>query len=156
MTSRLLLVTALALLAGCSDPPPNEPETHYRLVLDTRQLMNWVLDPPADVLWGSAGAILTEAGEQDLAPVDDEGWTRVRDAAAMLAESGNLLMLPGRSRGADWDGFAQAMTAVAREAMAAADARDDERLFEIGGRLYEACVACHQQFMLEEAQVPEA
>ena len=113
MLVRSLLATVLVVLAGCGDKSPGAPETHYRLVLDTQQLMNCVIDPSADVIWGSAGSILTAEGEQDLAPVDDDGWARVRHAGAMLAESGNLLMLPGRSRGADWDEFAQGLMGIA-------------------------------------------
>ncbi|HEX7036504.1 MAG TPA: hypothetical protein VF210_12050 [Pseudomonadales bacterium] len=152
MRVRSLLGTVLVVVAGCGEQSPAAPETHYRLVLDTQQLMNWVIDPSADVIWGSAGSITTAEGEQDLAPVDDEGWVRVRHAGAMLAESGNLLMLPGRSRGADWDEFAEGLMGIAERTIAAADARDDERLFELGGQLYNVCVACHQQYMLAEAE----
>jgi hypothetical protein len=156
MATRALLLALMMVLAGCdADTAPRAPETHYRLVLDSTQLMNWVLDPSADVIWASAGSVLTMEGEQDLAPVDDEGWARVRHAAAMLVESGNLLMLPGRSRGADWDEFALGLMTISERAIEAADAQDDERLFEVGGQLYNVCVACHQQYMLEDEGAPQ-
>ena len=150
----LAMAMAAALLAACGDEnAPKTPETQYRLVLDTRELMNWVLDPSADVIWGSAGSIVTEEGEQDLAPVDAEGWTKVRHAAAVLIEGGNLLMMPGRTRGADWDEFARGMTTMAERAMSAAEEEDADVLFEVGGQLYNVCVACHQHYVLPQGQV---
>ena len=150
-------LAVLMCLSGCgSESTPNVPETQYRLVLDSRQLMNWVLDPSADVIWGSAGSVLTEEGEEDLAPTDEEGWAKVRNAAAIVVESGNLLMIPGRSRGDDWNEFARGMMTMGERAMAAADLQDADALFEVGGQLYNVCVACHQQYMLpgEEAADP--
>lgn len=155
MSRWLLALAMLSSLSGCGGESANAPETHYRLVLDSKELMNWVLDPSADVIWGSAGSVLTAEGEQDLAPVDDEGWNRVRNAAAMVVETGNLLMLPGRSRGDDWDEFAQGLMTMGERAIAAAEAHDDEQLFEAGGQLYNVCVACHQQYMLADQEVPE-
>jgi hypothetical protein len=151
-------LAALMLLQGCgsdSDSTPTAPETRYRTVLDTRQLMNWVVDPSADVIWGSAGAVLTAEGEQNLAPVDTEGWDGVRNAAAVVVESGNLLMMPGRSRGDDWNEFSGGMMAIGERAIAAAEAQDEEALFEVGGQLYNVCVACHQQYMLADQEAGE-
>jgi len=154
MGRRALGLMVVALLGGCdSDSAAKLPETQYRPVLDSKQLMNWILDPSADVIWGSAGAVLTAEGEQDLAPVDEEGWAGVRNAAGVVVESGNLLMMPGRSRGADWDEFARGMMTMGERAMAAAEARDADELFAVGGQLYNVCVACHQQYMLEGQEV---
>ena len=111
--------------------------------------MTWVLDPAADVIWGSAGAVITAEGEQDLAPTSDEDWDRVRHSAAVVAESGNLLLMPHLAPEADtaaWNEFALGMTRVARDAVAAVDARDANALFETGGHLYNVCLACHQVY----------
>ena len=48
--------------------------------------MLWILDPAADVIWDSAGAIITAEGETDLSPTTDEGWEHVRNSAAVLTE----------------------------------------------------------------------
>ena len=130
---------------GIEEAPPFHP------LLDDHQMMNWVMDPAADVIWGSAGAVITLEGEQSLAPTDDEGWAEVRNAAAVVAESGNLLMLPGRSRGDDWNEFARAIVVMGERAIAAAEAQDEPALFEVGGQLYNVCVACHQVYMLPDA-----
>ena len=116
--------------------------------------MEWILDPAADVIWDSAGFIITADGETDLRPTTDEGWERVRNSAAVVAETGNLLMMPGRSSGPDWVAYAQGLTEAGVVAMAAAEARDAEALFDAGGQVYQACRACHEQYMvpLQEAR----
>jgi mono/diheme cytochrome c family protein len=72
----------------------------------------------------------------------------VRKHAAIVAETGNLLMLPGRAAGPDWIAYAQGLHTTARQALAAAEARDADALFEAGGQIYQACVACHAQYWL--------
>jgi len=49
-----------------------------------KQVMNWVLEPNADVVWMSAGSIITEEGEEDLSPETDEQWQAVLNAAVLL------------------------------------------------------------------------
>ena len=140
---------ALALCGCAPEPPPPEP---YRPVLDMHDLMARVLDPATDVVWGAAGAVVTAEGERDLAPTTDEGWSAVIDAAAIVAETGNLLMLPGRAvdDGA-WREYSLALVATGQEAMAAAAAHDSDAVFDIGGRLYNICVACHLAYDMEDA-----
>lgn len=158
MTLRLIRVlhTTLAgglllgLLSGCAEP---QVEVPYRAVTDSKQFMNWVLDPQADVIWGSAGVVATLEGEQDLRPTTQEGWDAVRNAAATVAEAGNLLMMPGHARaGADWNEIAQALTAKGMELVAAADNKDADAIFELGGHLYNICVSCHQLYVYPEGE----
>lgn len=144
---------ALVLLTGCGGETA-APATPYQAVLDDKQIMSWVLDPATDVVWGAAGSILTREGEQSLAPVDDAGWDAVRNAAATVTETGNLLMMPGRSRGADWDEIARGLVSIGQNAISAAEAHDEPALFDVGGQLYNVCLACHQAYMLNEQPPP--
>jgi hypothetical protein len=143
----------ILVLTGCGtadgEPATAADTPAYREVVDVAQLMAWILEPAADVIWDSAGVVITIDGEQDLAPTDEQGWVAVRDAAALVAESGNLLMMPGRARDADaWAGYARSMIDMGRRAMAAADARDADELFDAGGALYTVCVGCHRQYWM--------
>jgi len=147
---RTPIALLLALLSGCGASamrgagdvaPPYEPIT------DVRQTMEWILNPAADVIWDSAGTIITAEGRTELAPTTDEGWENVRNHAAIVAETGNLLMMPGRAAGADWIAYAQGLHATGKRAIEAAEARDAEALFEAGGQIYQACLACHQQYL---------
>jgi hypothetical protein len=115
---------------------------------DVKQTMNWVLDPAADVIWASAGSIITAEGEQDLAPTTEEGWNGVRHSAAVVAEVGGLLRLPGRARDqGEWLEISNGLTAAGLLALQAAQAQDKEALFDAGARLYSVCVSCHQHYI---------
>ena len=115
---------------------------------DTHDLMNYVLDPAADVIWSSAGAIITEEGEQDLAPTTQEGWDAVVASSATLMESANLLMLPGRAQDqADWAEYSAALVTMGQKAFDAGVAQDADALFAAGADLYQVCLACHQRYM---------
>ena len=135
-----------ALLSGCSTPGTPDAAPPYEPVADVRQTMLWLLEPAADVIWDSAGTIITAEGRTELAPTTDAGWDNVLEHAAILAEAANLLMLPGRAAGPDWIAYAQGLHATARLALAAAEARDGDALFDAGGQIYQACVACHTQY----------
>ena len=140
---------AALLMAGCGQEAPPPPATAP--VGDMKQTMDWVLDPAADTIWGSAGFVITVDGETDLAPRSDEDWARVKHAAWVIAESGNLLMMPGLDRDeADWREFSRALTDMGEQAIRIADEQDVEALFEIGGHLYNVCVACHQVYARPE------
>jgi hypothetical protein len=153
-----LLVLCMLGLAACSDrPEPNAEATTaaaqgpaFQPVIDTRQTMVWVLEPLADVLWDSAGTIITAEGSTELAPTTDEGWAEVIRAAATLAESGNLLMLPGRSMGDDWDEYATGLISASELALTAAQDQSSDALFDAGGRIYQVCRACHNQYWVKE------
>ncbi len=159
----LIAVFALVLSSGCdsgTNPASTsapKPEPAYRPITSVKQTMEWILDPAADVIWDSAGFIITAEGETDLSPTTDEGWAHVRNSAAVVAETGNLLLMPGRSAGPDWVAFSQKLTRAGEVAMAAAEARDAAALFDAGGEIYQACRACHEQYLvpLEEARSAE-
>jgi hypothetical protein len=141
----------LAVPAGCGDAgsgPAQPPTPPYQVVTDVRQTMAWILEPAADRIWDSAGTIITAEGQRELAPTTDAGWEQVRNSAALVAETGNLLMMPGRAAGPEWLDSARALVAAGERAMAAAEIRDPESLFDAGGQLYQACLGCHEEFLL--------
>jgi hypothetical protein len=138
----------LSMLASCEQPPEEVP---YRPTGDVKHTMNLVLDPAADVIWGSAGFIMTEAGTQDLAPTTEEGWLALQHSAMVVAESGNLLMMPGRSKdNGDWQEISLALVDVGIRTQAAAEEKDADKVFDLGGELYRVCLSCHQLYIQGE------
>lgn len=136
-------------LVGCG-PPPTE-EMPFQATSTVHDFMYWVLEPAADVIWDSAGYVITEAGEEDLQPTTQEGWDRVRNASTQVAEAGNLLMMPGyRADDADWVEYAQGIVAAGLKAREAAQAQDADALFAAGGQLYNVCRACHNAYIPEQ------
>jgi hypothetical protein len=153
-----VLMFLIALLSACSNqatPPVDKEksstlsESPYRVTTTVQQTMAWILDPAADVIWDSAGTIITAQGRQELAPTTDEGWAEVVRAAAILSEAGNLLMMPGRAAGEDWVEYSQGLVDTGKLALQAAEAKDSDALFEAGGRIYQVCKACHAQYWVE-------
>lgn len=139
-----LALTLLVALAGCSRPEPPP----YKIDMPMKEIMGHVVDPAADMVWSAAGYEITEAGERELFPTTEDGWLAVENGATIVAESANLLMLPGRAGDDDeWIHLARRMADRAMEAKAAAMAKDKDKLFAAGGALYESCVACHDKYM---------
>jgi len=132
-------------LSGCTPEP--EP---YDAVADVQQLMLTVVTPAAEVYWDSVGTIMTLDGTEEIAPKTFQEWEAVRNAAVTVAESGNLLLMPGRLQDdQQWRELSLALIAKGREALAAAQARDAEAVFEAGGELYTVCNDCHAAFAPE-------
>lgn len=138
-----LAMAALGLLAGCS-----QSEAPYNVEMPMKEVMGHVIDPAADMIWTASGYEITEAGERDLSPTTEEGWLAVENGATIVAESANLLMLPGRKVDDEaWMQFAEGMATEAMKAKAAAQEKNRDRLFEAGASLYQACVACHDKYV---------
>jgi hypothetical protein len=93
---------------------------------------------------------MTLEGTEEIAPKTFAEWEALRSAAMTVAESGNLLLMPGRMQeGAEWRELSLALIASGRVALAAAQARDPEAVFEAGGELYTVCNDCHAAFAPE-------
>ncbi|MFK7977181.1 MAG: hypothetical protein AB8C02_13685 [Halioglobus sp.] len=151
-TQRWLMLACCLAIAACSQPdsaPAETETTPFKPVVDIHETMAWILEPAADVIWDSAGFIITDKGERSLTPTTDEGWAAVLHAAAYLTEAGNLLMLPGRSAGADWDEYSTGLIRAGELAIEAALEKDGEALFDAGGRIYQVCRACHNQYWVK-------
>jgi hypothetical protein len=141
---------ALVFLLCLACAPGRDDSTRTETVADVKQVMTAILEPAAEVYWDASGTIIDTTGVHELAPANDEEWAAVWRAALMIAESGNLLMLEGRARDKDrWMTLSRAMVSVGKEAAAAALARDPAAVLEVGGRVYEACTACHAAYALE-------
>ena len=130
-------------LAGCGAPQPPP----YRPVADNRDLMKSVIDPHADIVWESVKTTITAAGTEEKTPKTAEEWAAVRNAAVVLAESGNLLMMTPRAKdGGDWMKYSRELIDASEAAVRAAEARDAKRIYEIGGDINDKCMQCHEHY----------
>lgn len=151
----------------------------FLLQASVKELMDAQVDPSADVIWESVYTRISEAGREDHQPRTPEDWQAVRRSALTLIESTNLLVMAGR-RIAPADaprepgepstavlqqrldtnheafvGFAQALRQVALKTLDAIDAKDPQRLFDVGGEIDEACEACHVVFWYPPDATPK-
>lgn len=152
MRTTLPLLAALALpWSGCgAAPPPPQPPPPYKPVADVKQLMQSVVDPAADVIWGSVYTIVSKEGTVETAPKTDEEWALVRNGAYVLTESGNLLMMGSRAKDTgEWMLQSQALIDVGMRAVKAAEAKDKDKVFEVGGDIYGVCSSCHEKYQVK-------
>ncbi|MEP7210842.1 MAG: hypothetical protein ABI740_08395 [Alphaproteobacteria bacterium] len=143
-------VLAALLPAACSEKAKG---VTFDTTLPTHQVMKHIIDPAAIALWGRAGTMDTDKGTVSLAPQTEAEWAAAEQEAAIVAEGGNLLLLPGRipdlkGVGADWETFAHALTRQALAVKAATAARDNDRMFKAGGDLYQVCTDCHAKYYI--------
>jgi hypothetical protein len=122
-------------------PPPFKPVT------DVKGLMQGVVDPAADGVWQSVAVIFTKGNVEERRPHTDQEWATVRGQAMTLAEAGNLLMIAPRAKdGGDWMKFAQDLVDTSAAALRATEAKDADRLLDVGGTIDDACERCHKKY----------
>lgn len=184
------LLCASILVSACSSQAQPAADRADRIATPTvsapafdttasiRELMNAVIDPAADGLWGSVATVSDEAGVNRHQPRTDAEWVEVRRHAVTLMEGMNLVMMEGRKAApvgtAQGDGelsprqidallasdhdsliaFAQNLQGTTRTALAAIDKRDPQALFEAGSEIDKACESCHVTFWYPETADP--
>lgn len=160
-------LASLAVTGACQTPP-----TPYAATSTIKDLMQSVVDTNADVVWLSVSTVLSEAGTVETRPQNDEEWAKVRHGAITLAEAANLLMMPGRRVArpgeksetpgielepeemdaliamdrAAWNARATAMRDAVLETLSAIEAKDANRVFDLGARIETTCEGCHSQY----------
>ena len=140
-------LVAPILLGGCGSGADEAP---FMLVADLPDLMSTVVDPAADVYWDAVGWIIDASGTTEIRPESPEEWEAVRNAAYQVAESGNLMMMEGRAVDEpEWTAFSQAIITVGLRAIEAAEARDEQGVFDVGAELYAVCTGCHATYAVE-------
>jgi hypothetical protein len=131
---------------------------------DLNQLMRGVLYPAANVVFFAQaedpGSVKPVPGQDPSMATDPltstfGGWLAIQNAALALAESANLLLIPGRlcSNGApvplkdpDWTTFVQRVRDAGMSAYKAAQARDQDKMIEVSEPLSAACAGCHRKW----------
>ncbi|HLH38017.1 MAG TPA: hypothetical protein VKX39_02625 [Bryobacteraceae bacterium] len=109
----------------------------YELIGSVSQVMIRIIYPTSDALFYIERA----------PPKTEVEWNAIRNQALTLAESGNLLMLPGRAPDqGNWIKDTKMMMAAARAAYKAALAKDMAGILAQSDALTESCVACHRQY----------
>ena len=132
-----LLLAASALSAQPPSPPPPAAPVKPAIVGTMSDLMVKVIYPASDAIF----YITTRQ------PTTEAEWVELQGKALMVAESANLLMMPGRARDEDrWMEDAKLMLDAGRAAYRAARAKDLAALEALNDQLYESCTSCHQHY----------
>jgi hypothetical protein len=84
---------------------------------------------------------------------DDKEWKAVQDSALMLAETGNLLLIPGLAKDqGDWAKFSKSLIDQGSKAFKAAHAKDAKSLENIGNDIDDVCEACRAKYLSKPHQ----
>jgi hypothetical protein len=158
----LFLVSVLLFLAGvglavtgarASRTTPAAPPAGAAVtpVASVRQIMQAIVEPAADTVFGAVSTVVTAAGTDEKQPRTDAEWEAVAGSAAALVESGNLLLMGSRAidTGA-WTTYARDLISAGRVALKAAEAKDAQGVFASGEAIYLACDNCHRTYQRTE------
>jgi hypothetical protein len=159
-------------VASVSSSAAEADKTGYMPDITIAEIMESIVMPSAQALWDSVGVDVTAQGQIEKKPETEEQWAALRAAAVTLAEATNLLVMPGRHAAPPgtesenpeselspaaieallakdrpaWVAHAAVLHATAMQALGAVDARDLDKISEVGGAIDEACESCHLQF----------
>ena len=127
---RKVLLILLATAAMAQSPA-------YKRVGTMSQLMISIIYPSSDTIFYA----------ERIDPKLDKDWNNLANQALTLAEAGNLLLMPGRSREQEnWTKFTGMMIEAGTAAYKAANKHDMEGVLAVNDLLYRSCVECHQEY----------
>jgi hypothetical protein len=170
-------VTAKAYVARCR---AGGAPTHRQVYSSIKDLMEAIIDPSADALWGAVGTVVDKDGTHESFPKTQEEWLDLRRAAVRIIEGGNLLMMPGREAAPvgtksevpgvelepaqitalikknrkSFDAFSKSLQVLGLEALRAIDVKNAILLLDIGGRMQDICESCHKTFWYPHEKYP--
>jgi len=170
-----VIVAGVLVLSGCRERPAPKADTaavpELRLNATIRDIMDSFIDPAADHIWDAVAITVTAKGRVEKHPRTDEEWKELRRRAIQIMEGANLLLIPGRRVARpgekvdprvaippdqiealinqDRAGF----TKLAYElydsvvpVLQAIEAKDKDKLLEVGDGIDRACENCHTKY----------
>ena len=161
------VLTLFAMLAACGmSLPAQSPSASaaQQVHADLNQLMRGVLYPAANVVFfaqaDNPGDVKPNIGQDPSMATDPltstfGGWQAVENAALALAESANLISIPGRTcsngvpvpvKDPDWSKFVQEVRDAGMKAYRAAQTKDQDKMIDTAETLSAACAGCHRKW----------
>ena len=156
-----LMLAACGLSLMAQTPSTNAAPQVYA---DLNQLMRGVLYPAANVVFSAQA---DNPAEVKMPPLHDPsmstdplistygGWVAVENGALALAESANLLLIPGRNcsngvpaptKDPAWVAFVQEVRDVSMRAYKAAQAKSQDQIIALSEALSTSCSGCHRKW----------
>jgi hypothetical protein len=133
----LTLVSAATAAAQAPAPSAAAPAAPTRRVGTMSELMIHMIYPTSDAVFYITSRT----------PKTEAEWVELQAKTLTLAESANLLMMPGRARDQGrWMKDATLMLDAGWAAFKAAKAKDAAALEALSDQLYESCVTCHKNY----------
>lgn len=166
------LVVMLVLIAGCTSTPPApapaaaapEPKPHANLA----QLMRGIPFPSSNIIFdaqstdpGAAQTPAEGAGAGATAQYSSVygGWQAVENSALAIAETANLILIPGRlcengrpvpTEAEDFQKWAANLADAGNAALKAAQSKNLDAMVDVAGTVSDACAMCHEKYRDKE------
>jgi hypothetical protein len=146
------------------------PELKPQVYAVLAQLMRGILFPASNVIFA-----VQKENPADVKPAKDPStatdlldgsygkWEAVENSALAIAETANLLILPGRKcsngrdvplNNPDWPELIQGLREAAMTAYKAAQSKNQEKMIEAAATLNAACANCHNRYRVANDLVP--
>lgn len=139
-TFAVAIALSAALVQTAADRPP------ARNVGSMSDLMVKIIYPTSDALFYV----------ESRTPTTEAEWNALEGQALMLAESANLLMMPGRARDQkQWMADAKLMLDAGAAAVKAVKTRNVEAVSALSDQLLESCTTCHKHYRPGYGQKPQ-
>jgi hypothetical protein len=158
-----MLKAVLALLAaGAAYAQVPSPQPAPKVEANLVQLMRGTFYPQSNVVFASQDTNPADvphakdpAMSTDLLTSQYGKWDAVENSALALAESANLLLIPGRKcangldvpvNNPDWAKFVQQIRDAGMAAYIAAQAKNQDKMTDVADVLTTACKNCHDRY----------
>ena len=176
-----MIAAALSLCISSADAAePKKAEAgkvvvpaQFAVTASFQELMDAEMDATSEKIWNAVSIVNDESGTHQKTPTTPADWQELRRQAIRLAETANLLMIPGRpvagpnvkttvksmepldvaaiqkrlaANPAALAAFAQSARTVALQLVDAVDRREVQKFSDLGSSLDEVCEACHKTF----------
>src|SRR3954468_14913690 len=139
----------LSPAATASQPPPPPASASQGGRMQAASTMSELM---VKIIYPASDAIFYITTRE---PKTEAEWGELQGKALAVAESANLLMMPGRARDQDrWMDDARLMLEAGRAAFRAAKAKDVAALDALNDQLYTSCTSCHQHYRTNYGRRP--
>src|SRR3954454_8422506 len=154
---------------GAPPPAGRGAGSGRKLDANLAQLMRGIIYPSSNVVFAAQSElnfppVKDPATSPNLLTSTYGGWQAIESAALGLAESANLLTIPGRmcSNGVpapvtrpDWVKFTQGLREAGLTAYKAARSKSQDAIVDASGTVADACSACHEVYREKRGGLPD-
>jgi hypothetical protein len=184
MFCAMLVVCGCVMAVSCqaTQPEPAQPpQPEYTTTATIKDIMISIVDPAGDLIWDSVSTVIDKGGIHETKPLNDADWAKVKSGAITLIEASNMLMIPGRPMArpgeksetpgveleplemealinkdrAAWNARARALHDISAMVLPIIEAKDAQKLFDIGEDVDKACENCHRQYWYPNEKIPD-
>lgn len=139
-------ILALSLVLAAAAAQTASSQAPMRNVGSMSDLMVKIVYPTSDALFYI----------ESRTPASDAEWNVLEGQALMLAETANLLMMPGRARDQkQWMADARLMLDAGAAAVKAVKSKNVEAVSALSDQLLESCTSCHKHYRPGYGQKPQ-